>query len=141
VHAYPEECRVEILRDYEERSSTICSSKKMCLPHACGRKNLYKEYDSMIRVNIFYPNKEGGRFDLDYYLNTHMPMAIEKLGPSLKGVSVEHGVSGVQPGTKPAYVAMCNYTFDSAEAFLHAPLPITSGGYAKLHGYRTSYAV
>ena len=77
----------------------------------------------MIRVNIFYPNKEGGRFDLDYYLNTHMPMAIEKLGPSLKGVSVEHGVSGVQPGIKPAYVAMCNYTFDSAEAFLAAFIP------------------
>ena len=62
----------------------------------------------MIRVNIFYPNKEGGRFDLDYYLHTHMPMAIEKLGSSLKGVSVELGVNGVQPGTKPAYVVICN---------------------------------
>jgi uncharacterized protein (TIGR02118 family) len=52
-----------------------------------------------------------------------MPMAIEKLGSSLKGVSIEHGVSGVQPGTQPAYVVMCNYTFDSAEAFLAAFLP------------------
>ena len=77
----------------------------------------------MIKVNIFYPNKEGGRFDLDYYLNRHMPMAIEKLGSSLKGVSVEYGVSGVLPGTKPAYVVMCNYTFDSAEAFLTAFMP------------------
>ena len=50
-------------------------------------------------------------------------MAIEKLGSSLKGVSIEHGVSGVQPGTQPAYVVMCNYTFDSAEAFLAAFLP------------------
>jgi uncharacterized protein (TIGR02118 family) len=77
----------------------------------------------MIRVNIFYPNKEGARFDLDYYLHTHMPMAIEKLGSSLKSVSIEHGVSGVQPGTQPAYVVMCNYTFDSADAFLAAFLP------------------
>lgn len=77
----------------------------------------------MIRVNIFYPNIEGGWFDLEYYLNTHMPMAIEKLGPSLKGVSVEHGVSGVQPGTKPANIVMCNYTFDSSEAFLAAFMP------------------
>ena len=77
----------------------------------------------MIKVNIFYPDKEGGRFDLDYYLNVHMPMAIEKLGSSLRGVSVEYGVSGVQPGTKIAYIAMCNYTFDSAEAFLDAFLP------------------
>jgi uncharacterized protein (TIGR02118 family) len=52
-----------------------------------------------------------------------MPMAIEKLGTSLKGVSVEHGVSGVQPGTKPAYLVMCNYTFESPEAFLAAFMP------------------
>jgi uncharacterized protein (TIGR02118 family) len=77
----------------------------------------------MIRVNIFYPNNEGGRFDLDYSLDAHMPMAIEKLGSSLKVVSVEHGVSGVQPGTQPAYVVICNYTFDSAEAFLAAFIP------------------
>ncbi len=39
----------------------------------------------MIKLNIFYPDKEGSRFDLDYYLNVHMPIAIEKLGPSLRG--------------------------------------------------------
>jgi len=77
----------------------------------------------MIKVNIFYPNTEGGRFDLEYYLHTHMPMAMEKLGLSLKGVSIEHGVSGAQPGTQPAYIVMCNYTFDSAEAFLAAFMP------------------
>ena len=60
---------------------------------------------------------------LDYYLHTHMPMAIEKLGSSIKGVSVELGVNGVQPGTKPAYVVICNYTCDSAEAFLAAFIP------------------
>src|SRR5215472_12266706 len=74
-----------------------------------------KEGGTMIRVNIFYPYKEGGRFDLDYYLNTHMPMAIEKLGPSLMGVTIEHGVSGVLPGTQAAYIVTCNYTFASAE--------------------------
>ena len=45
-----------------------------------------------IRVNIFYPNTEGGRFDLEYYLKTHIPMAIKKLGSTLKEVYVEHGV-------------------------------------------------
>lgn len=77
----------------------------------------------MITLNIFYPEKEGSRFDLDYYLNVHMPIAIEKLGPSLPGVSVEVGVSGLQPGTKRVYIAICNYTFDSAQAFLDAFLP------------------
>ena len=39
------------------------------------------------------------------------------------GVSIEHGVSGVLPGTQPAFVVMCSYTFDTAEAFLAAFLP------------------
>ena len=29
----------------------------------------------MIRLNIHYPNTPGSRFDLDYYLGTHMPVA------------------------------------------------------------------
>ena len=77
----------------------------------------------MIKVTIFYPNKEGSWFDLNYYLNKHMPWAIERLGSALKGVSVEQGVSGAQPGTEPAYMVMCNYTFESTEAFLGAFLP------------------
>jgi uncharacterized protein (TIGR02118 family) len=89
-----------------------------------ARRNMSeKKEDMTIRVNIFYPNTEGGWFDLEYYLNTHMPMAIEKLVSPLKGVSVEHGVSGVQPGTKPANIVMCNYTFDSSETFLAAFMP------------------
>jgi len=39
----------------------------------------------MIKVNILYPNKEGSRFDLEYYFNTHMPMSIQKLGTALRG--------------------------------------------------------
>ena len=77
----------------------------------------------MIRVTFLYPNQEGGRFDLDYFLNKHMPMSIEKLSPALKGVSVEQGVSGGEPGTRPAYLALCHLTFDSVEAFLEAFQP------------------
>jgi uncharacterized protein (TIGR02118 family) len=77
----------------------------------------------MIKVNILYPNQEGSRFDLEYYFNTHMPMSIEKLGTALRGVSVEHGLSGTEPGSPPAYIAMCHLRFDSIEAFLEAFLP------------------
>jgi len=42
----------------------------------------------MIKVNILYPNKEDSRFNVEYYLNTHMPMSIQKLGTALRGVSV-----------------------------------------------------
>lgn len=78
---------------------------------------------NMIKVNILYPNKEGARFDLDYYVNTHMPMSIEKLGPALRGVSVEQGLGGTEPGSPPAYIAMCHLRFDSMDAFMAAFLP------------------
>ena len=34
----------------------------------------------MIKVSILYPNKPGSRFDMNYYLANHMPMAIQRLG-------------------------------------------------------------
>lgn len=77
----------------------------------------------MIKVTFLFPNQEGGRFDMEYYLNQHMPMSIEKLSPALKGVSVEQGVSGGVSGTRPAYLALCHLTFDSIEAFLEAFQP------------------
>ena len=77
----------------------------------------------MIKVTFLYPNQEDGRFDMEYFLNKHMPLSIEKLSPSLKGVSVEQGVSGGEPGSSPAYSVLCHLTFDSIEAFLEAYLP------------------
>lgn len=82
----------------------------------------------MIKVSIFYPRKEGGRFDMDYYLDTHMPMSIERLGvhPGFRGVSVEHGLDGAVPGNDAAYVAMCHFLFDRVEDFMAAFTPHAS---------------
>ena len=77
----------------------------------------------MIRVSILYPNTEGSRFDLGYYLNTHMPMTERLLAPRLKGMIVEHGIMGTTPGSKPAYIAMCHLLFDSVDAFLEVFMP------------------
>ncbi|MCW2243011.1 EthD family reductase [Azospirillum canadense] len=77
----------------------------------------------MIKITIQYPNKDGARFDIDYYVSTHMPMAIEKLGPGVRGVTVEHGISGALPGSAPAFVASCSFLFDTADAFYEAFLP------------------
>ena len=77
----------------------------------------------MIKVSILYPNT--GKFDMDYYLNTHMPRSIELLskGKGYRGVSVEHGVGGASPGSAPSYVAMCHYLFDTTDDFMAAFLP------------------
>ena len=74
----------------------------------------------MIKVSVFYPNQEGCRFDMAYYCNSHIPMVGKKLGTAVKGVSVEQGLGGAAPGTKPAFVAMCHLLFDSVEAFQNA---------------------
>jgi uncharacterized protein (TIGR02118 family) len=77
----------------------------------------------MIKISILYPN--NGRFDWDYYLNTHMPRSIELLskGKGYRGVSVEHGLGGAAPGSAPAHIAMCHYLFDTADDFMAAFLP------------------
>ncbi len=76
----------------------------------------------MIKLSIFYPNLEGKKFDKDYYINTHMPMSIKLQGDAIKNVQVDFGISGL-PGTKPTYIAMCHFLYDSIEAFESAFMP------------------
>ena len=71
----------------------------------------------MIKVSVLYPHADGVKFDMPYYLNRHIPMVREKLGAALKGVAVDQGLGGGQPGAPPAYVAMGHLLFDSIEAF------------------------
>lgn len=77
----------------------------------------------MIRVNILYPAKKGGRFDFDYYLDKHIPMSKKLLGAALKGIAIEQGMMGAPPQVEPPFVALCHMTFDSIEAFLEAFMP------------------
>jgi uncharacterized protein (TIGR02118 family) len=89
----------------------------------------------MIRVSFLYPNKPGSRFDAEYYINTHMPLVIKRLGSAVKGVSAEFGMSGPMPGSQPANAAIATFTFDSVEAFTEAVMP----HYAELQGDIPNY--
>ncbi|MBF0460908.1 MAG: EthD family reductase [Magnetococcales bacterium] len=81
----------------------------------------------MIRVSILYPNNpdQGSRFNMSYYIDTHMPMSIELLSAhsGFKGVSVERGLGGAQPGTEATYVALCHFLFTSVADFMAAFTP------------------
>ena len=77
----------------------------------------------MVRVSIFYPSQPGARFDVEYYLNTHMPLAIGSLGPAVKAVSVDIGLIGGTPGEPPPFTAICQFTCETIEAFTAAFLP------------------
>ena len=71
----------------------------------------------MIKVSVLYPNTEGSRFDIDYYCTKHMPMAREKFGAACKGISVDQGLGGAEPGAPAPYSAMGHLLFDSVEEF------------------------
>ena len=71
----------------------------------------------MIKVSIMYPNTAGSMFDMKYYCETHMPMVRQKLGEALKGVAVDQGIGGEEPGSPAPYLALCHLLFDSVEAF------------------------
>jgi len=71
----------------------------------------------MIKLSVFYPNQEGKRFDIVYYSKTHMALVQRLCGTALKGVAVEHGISGMASDSPPPFVAMGHLYFESVEAF------------------------
>ena len=79
----------------------------------------------MVKISILYPNNSGARFDFEHYIKRHMPRSIELLSahPGFRAVSVERGAGGAEPGSSPAYVAACFYTFDTVDSFLAAFMP------------------
>ena len=71
----------------------------------------------MIKVTVVCPNTAGSRFDLAYYCGTHLPLVQEKLGAALKGVTVDRGIGGEEPGSPAPYLALAHLLFESVEAF------------------------
>ena len=77
----------------------------------------------MIKVSVLYPSAAGCKFDMNYYLNQHMPMVQQKLGSACKRMAVEEGVAGGAPGAPATYIAMGHLYFDSTDAFETAFAP------------------
>jgi len=71
----------------------------------------------MIKVSVLYPNVEGKKFDMTYYLDLHMPMVQRLLRSALKGMSVEHGISGEKPGSAAPDIATGHLFFHSLETY------------------------
>ena len=77
----------------------------------------------MIVVSVLYPSGPGSKFDLDYYLQDHIPMVQRRLGAPLKRVAVERGLAGGAPGAPPPFLAAAHLYFESVEAFQGAFAP------------------
>lgn len=77
----------------------------------------------MIKVSVLYPNKPGARFDMAYYVNSHMPLAMRLLAKGLRKTEVDAGIQGARPGDPPSFFGGCQFYFDSIEAFVEAWTP------------------
>ena len=74
----------------------------------------------MIKVSVVYENTPGRKFDMNYYCARHIPMVKQKLGAACKRAEVDQGIAGIQPGSKPPFIAQAHFLFDSVEAFQQA---------------------
>lgn len=69
----------------------------------------------MILVSVMYPT--GARFDIDYYLKTHMPLVKDRWGPhGLKSAQVLRGAAKPD-GSAPDYQMIALLTFGSLDDF------------------------
>ena len=74
----------------------------------------------MIRIAAAYPRQAGKRFDLDYYINTHLPAVHEKFGPyGLRKIEVDQGVERPGGGESPFFAIGYLY-FDTLADFQKA---------------------
>ncbi|MFX4263424.1 EthD family reductase [Pelotomaculum propionicicum] len=71
----------------------------------------------MIKFTILYPYAEGKKFDMDYYINKHLPLCQKLIGAAFKGGGVD---AGLDVGAPPAFIAIGYLLFDSLEAFQDA---------------------
>lgn len=84
----------------------------------------------MIKVSVLYPYGEGKNFDMDYYIDNHVPLVAKTLGNALQGASYDKGLGGGVPGTPAPNVAMANLYFNSMDEFgqaFGAAAPILMG--------------
>jgi len=70
----------------------------------------------MIKVSVMYPNKEGVRFDHDYYRDKHMPLLAKILGEACRSYMIDKGLAGREPGGEPPFAAACSVYCESVEA-------------------------
>lgn len=70
----------------------------------------------MIKVSVLYPNEEGKKFDLDYYLNKHLPMVQGLLGSmGLQKGEVEKGISSADPNQPAPFVVVGHLFFETTD--------------------------
>jgi len=70
----------------------------------------------MICLSVLYANAADKRFDHDYYARKHMPMVLDTLkAHGMTRYEIDRGISGVEPGSAPAYLCIGRCYFETLE--------------------------
>ncbi|QJD79846.1 EthD family reductase [Spirosoma rhododendri] len=70
----------------------------------------------MVRLTVLYPKTADSTFDMDYYLDTHIPLVKERLTHhGLVGVDLQEGLSGGGPGDLPTYAMITGLIFNTTD--------------------------
>ena len=82
--------------------------------------NIHK---GMIHTATLYPNGEGKTFDMDYYLNKHIPFLKSLVGDSVKLISIDRGLSNNSLDSPVLYLAIGHMYFESMSALQNSMTP------------------
>lgn len=75
----------------------------------------------MIRVTVLFPKTSDSHFDMEYYLNKHVPMTkakLQGLGFPVEA-QVDEGVASLTPGEPAPYAAIGYLMFEKMEDLQH----------------------
>ncbi len=70
----------------------------------------------MICVSVLYPKTSDSHFDMDYYLNKHIPLLQARLKDmGLGHIDVDEGLGGIAPDQPAPYAVIFTMRFDKME--------------------------
>ena len=70
----------------------------------------------MIKVSLLYAAEDGKKFDMEYYINNHIPLVHQRLDPAgLIRSEVERGISSADPSAPAPFVAISVFYFNTAD--------------------------
>ena len=71
----------------------------------------------MFKVSVMYPNREGAKFDYEYYTGTHMKLVEDHLKPfGMIRFEVDKGISGGGDQTAP-YICIGHLYFKTLDGY------------------------
>jgi uncharacterized protein (TIGR02118 family) len=70
----------------------------------------------VIRLTVLYPKTAASTFDMEYYLNKHVPLVLARLSSmGLRRLEVDAGLGGVAPDQPASFAAIGYLTYDTLE--------------------------